>query len=114
MGKRKPNNAYLAKLQARKEYESRYRWFVSQRFLEDCMTIAVNRVFHRKGAIIVELLQEFREIYADFAVILTEDGKDDEEMWYTKEKMDRELRDILGDNFIPWDRRYDPYDGGVT
>ena len=111
MAKRKPNNAYLAKLQAQKAYENRLRWSISQRFLEDCMIIAVNRVFQRKGKIIVELLQEFREIYADFAVILTKDGEDDEEMWYTKEKMDRELRYILEDDFVPWDVRYD-FSGG--
>lgn len=111
MGKRKPNNAYLAKLQAKKEYENRLHWSISQRFLEDCMVIAVNRVFQRKGGIIAELLQEFREIYAEFAVILTEDGEDDEELWYTKEKMDRELRYILEEYFIPWDERYD-FTGG--
>ena len=108
MAKRKKNNAYLAKLQAKKEFEHRLRWFISQRFFEDCMVIAINRVFKRKGSIIAEVLAEFREIYAELAVLLTEDGEVDEELWYTKEKVDRELREILGEeNFKPWDERYD-------
>lgn len=108
MAKRKKNNEWLAKQQAKKLHENRIRWFISQTFLEDCMIIAINRVFHRKGGIIMELLREFHEIYAEMAVILIDDGEHDEEMWYTKEKMDRELRDIMGEeNFVPWDVRYD-------
>jgi len=108
MGKRKPNNEWLAKQQAKKEYENRLRWFISKQFLEDCMMIAINRVFHRKGAIMAEVRKEYQDIYDELAVLLFEDGEDDEELWYTKAKVDKELLEIMGEeNFKPWDERYD-------
>lgn len=107
MGKRKPNNQWLAQQQAKKEYENRLRWFISKQFLEDCMMIAINRVFHRKGAIMEEVRKEYQKIYDELAWMLFVDGEDDEDFWYTKEKVDRQLREIMGDNFKPWDERYD-------
>ena len=108
MGKRKPNNIWLAKQQAKKEYENRLRWFISKQFLEDCMIIAINRVFHRKGAIMEEVRKEYQNIYDELAWMLFVDGEDDEELWYTQEKVDKQLREIMGEeNFKPWAVRYD-------
>ena len=35
-----------------------------------------------------------------------DDAKDDKSIEYTKDKLDRKLKQIMGDNFKPWDERY--------
>lgn len=37
-----------------------------------------------------------------------EDSKDDEQIVYTQEKLDRALRSACGDNILPFDERYAP------
>lgn len=40
------------------------------------------------------------------AHLMLEDYKDDREMSHTKEDIDRRLKQIVGDNFVPWEERY--------
>ena len=44
----------------------------------------------------------------DCAKMCVEDGSDDPEIVYTKEKVDRALRAACGDGILPFDKRYAP------
>ena len=108
MGKRKPNNEWLAKKQAEKAAEQAARTHVDVQLAKDAAVFAANRVFKRKGSIIVEFLSEFNKLYPELSMMIYKDAHDDEEMWYAKEKIDTQLKDIVGEeNFQPWDVRYD-------
>lgn len=50
----------------------------------------------------------FRETFLEYAKMCVEDGSDDPEIIYTKEKVDRALRAACGDGILPFDKRYAP------
>lgn len=106
--RRKKNPDYLAKLQAKKAAEQAARTFVDTQMALDAAVIAANNTFHRKGEIIIEFVNEFNKVYHEMSLILMEDAKSDEELSYTKEKVDAKLKYIFGEgNVLPWNERYD-------
>jgi hypothetical protein len=108
MSKRKPNNAWLAKKQAEKAAEQAARSHVDIQMALDSAVIAANNTFHRKGDIMLEFVEEFNKVFKEISLMLIDDAKDDEELWYSKSKIDSKLNDIFGEeNVAPWDVRYD-------
>ena len=80
---------------------------VDVQFALDAAVIAANKTFHRKGDIIIEFIKNFNEEYQKNAVMLIDDSKDDEEIWYFKAKIDGKLKDIVGEQYFqPWEERY--------
>lgn len=57
---------------------------------------------------LMEALEAFRETFRSFAQLCVEDADGDQEIAYTKESIDRELRRIMGEGFRPWEERYPP------
>lgn len=100
------NNAYLARQQAiQKAVLSFHRKF-TMHWCEDAAILAANEVFHRRGEILVEFRNAFIKYVELISNMARTDVKDDKEMVYTKEKIDAELRELLGDAFVPWDERH--------
>ena len=52
--------------------------------------------------------EAFRKTFIEFAQMCVDDGRDDADIVYTKEKMDRMLRAACGDDILPFDERYAP------
>lgn len=50
----------------------------------------------------------FRQTFMDYARMCVDDGESDDEIWYTKEKVDRALRRACGEDILPFDERYSP------
>ena len=50
----------------------------------------------------------FRQTFMDYARMCVEDGASDDEIWYTKEKVDRALRRACGEEILSFDERYAP------
>ena len=99
-------NAYLAKLQAQKAAEiSRHRNFTIQ-FCADAAILAANEVFQRKGKKVVEFYEAFVKYSHEIASMTLSDAKDDKELAYTKGTLDTRLKEILGEDFQPWEERY--------
>lgn len=100
-------NAFLRRISAQHEADLRFtRQFALQWGL-DAAIIAANRVFHRRGDKLVEFATVLNEIIQEIATITVDDAKGDKSIVYTKDKVDKNLREILGDeNFTPWDERY--------
>ena len=57
-----------------------------------------------------EQFEAFRESYANVAnenaVELLEDSKDDKDLWYSKDKKERELKEYLGSLYVPQEERF--------
>lgn len=51
--------------------------------------------------------QAFMNTFLEYARMCVDDGSDDPEIVYTKEKVDRALRAACGDDIKPWAERYD-------
>ena len=98
-------NAYAKKLaQERFAREYAIRKYTRQQML-DFVTIALGRMGW--GA---KRLKEFEkmvsDVYIEYADEFVADMKDDNECWYTKECIDRELERYCGENFVPYEKRY--------
>ena len=52
--------------------------------------------------------EAFRKTFVEFAQMCVDDVRDDADIVYTKEKMDRMLRTACGDDILPFDERYAP------
>lgn len=57
-----------------------------------------------------EQFEAFRESYANVAnenaVELLEDSKDDKDLWYSKDKKERDLKEYLGSLYVPQEERF--------
>jgi len=73
----------------------------------DMACIALHESFGFGAERLEVFVDEFHDVFVDYAETCVEDAKDDEEIWYTKEKVDGALRAALGDKLIPFDERYD-------
>lgn len=52
--------------------------------------------------------EAFRKTFLEYAQMCVDDGRDDPDIDYTKEKMDRALRAACGERILPFDERYAP------
>lgn len=50
----------------------------------------------------------FRKTFLEYAEMCVKDGADDDQIWFTKEKVDRALRRACGENILSFDERYAP------
>lgn len=105
---KKPNNAWLAQQQAKKDAEIRWHRAFAMQWAWDAAIIAAHTVFHRKGEKMVEFAKELERQTYEIAQMTLDDSVHDKEIWYAKGKVDAKLKEILGEeNFAPWDERYD-------
>ena len=99
-------NAYLLKLRAEKAAELSYQRTFTTQWCADAAILAANEVFHRSGEKLVEFYNVFIRTAHEIAEMTLIDAQDDKELAYTKEKLDRQLEKLLGENFVPWEVRY--------
>ncbi len=104
-------NTYLQLVQARKLIAQlqqdiyHYKGFTMQQCLDMAM-LALNAEFNFGPTYNRRFEKRFREIFVDFADLCVEDGADDEELWFTKEKLDQMMRRAYGEDLLPFDERY--------
>lgn len=98
-------SGYLAKQQAyiaRREAEVRHHTYT---YTLDMVTIALGRLGWGE-----QRLRKFDEVLTqaskDYAEVILDDVKADNEMVYAKATLDRELQQYTGSLFVPYERRY--------
>ena len=101
-------NAYLLKLQAQKAAEMRHQRQFAIQWCADAAILAANEVFQRKGQKLVEFYNTFVKYAHEIAEMAIADAKDDRTLGYTKGKLDDRLKELLGDDFLPYEERYAP------
>lgn len=99
-------NDYLLKLQAQKAAEMRVQRLHTIAFCSDAAVLAANEVFQRKGKKLVEFLEAYVRYSHEIAEMTLEDAKGDKSLEYTKTRVDERLKDLLGEDFTPWDERH--------
>lgn len=73
----------------------------------DAMTLAIKEVFGAGPAKFAKLQDAFKDKWDEFVRLGKEDVKTDKEIWYTKDTIDRALKEALGEElFKPWEERY--------
>lgn len=107
------NNAYLARLQSKKNAEMSYTRKFTIQWCEDAAVLAANDVFQRRGDKIAEFRESFCQWAYKIASTTLEDARDDKSIDYTKGTIDKMLLDVLGEeHFVPWEKRYDVWSKG--
>lgn len=102
----KKQNPMLAKIEARHEQEkASMRTFTIQQCV-DMMMIAANEEYGLGADRLQRLEETFYEVFKEYARMTLEDAKDDRTIEFTKDKLDRKLRQIMGEHFVPWEERY--------
>lgn len=92
-----PMKVHLEKLSLTREIERQMMW--------DAVTIALNDEFGFGKERILKLLKAVEKRREDIARLFIGDTKD---MEYAKSVLDRRLKEICGDEFLPWEERYKP------
>lgn len=77
----------------------------SRTYMLDMVTLALGRMGFREAR-----FRKFDEALAavceDYGKLILYDAKDDKELWYSKDKIDEELKRYVGSLFVPFDERY--------
>jgi hypothetical protein len=118
------NNPMLAKIEAKyqREYEAKLlqakldyelRLDIALQQSSDAALMAVDDVFD-VNAYSAEKFHKAHMAYMDeISHMAVVEDKDDPDMEWTKATVDRRLLQIVGEqNFVPWDERYLPTEGG--
>ena len=101
-------SAFLQRMEAKHRQDMRLQRLFTIQQCEDMMLITLGQDFGFGPKRAMEALDAFRETFRAFAQLCVEDADGDQEIAYTKESIDRELRRIMGEGFRPWEERYPP------
>lgn len=96
-------SGYLTRLQAQQAIRDMEQQRFTRQQCHDMAIIALHLEFGFGPERIARFDKKVLEVwnnYADMAVA------DEKQMVYTKEKIDRVLREACGPDFIPWEERY--------
>lgn len=104
MGK---TNAYLAKRDAMLLAGYQKQLDIAFQMGLDAATMAANKVLKMGKGRAAEFCEEYLKAIQEIAKLTIEDSKDDKELVYSRESIDRDIRSIVGEeNFDPWEVRY--------
>ena len=98
-------SAYLARIRKAQAYrDEEVRWS-TRVFMLDMVSLALGRMGKRET-----FFREFDRVLADvteeYGRDILEDAENDRELWYSKDVMDRELKQYTGALFVPYEERY--------
>ena len=104
-------NTWLARQQAAAEVKATARAEIQRRFAlqqaQDMAVIALNQAFGFGPERVKKFVEAFNGIFEMYADMAIEDAKDDADIEYTRVKLDEVLKEACGDNFTPWEERYE-------
>ena len=104
-------NTYLQLRAALQEVQKLQKelWYAKGFTMQQCLDIAMialNTEFGFGPVYQARFGRAFRDAFVEYAELCLDDGKDDADIVYTKEVLDRQLRKACGDDILPFDERY--------
>ena len=103
-------NDLLRRLEAKADlkyaalYQAKMR--MTLQLAQDAAMIAANEVLQMGPDRAPEFAAAMRDVVNEIADVVLKDQKDDEKFAYTRGMVDRRLKKICGENFVPWEERY--------
>ena len=73
---------------------------------QDAAMIAANEVLQMGPGRAPDFAAVMRDTVNEIAGVMLDDQKDDEKFAYTRGVVDRRLKKICGEHFVPWEERY--------
>lgn len=96
---------YAARLAYSAEaHDMRQREFARQ-FEADLWALTLGRMGWREKRF-GDLAQKLDAVHSEYCADILNDAKDDPEIWYTKERLEREIKQYVGKYYVPYDERY--------
>lgn len=100
-------NNMLASYEARLEARYQKKLDIAMQMGMDAGMIAANEVLSLGPSRAVAFHSAYIKAINEISRLLTKDGKDDPDLVYSTDVVDRRLKKIVGtENFTPWDERY--------
>lgn len=100
-------NAMLAKLQAKMEEDHRIKREIALQMSLDAAFFAANEVFQMGPGRVKAFFDAYTKYFREINMLMSEDGKVDDELVYSTEVIDRRLKPIVGPKYFqPWIVRY--------
>lgn len=98
-------NSFIDRLARERDADIAVNRRLARTYMLDMVTVALGRMGFRETR-----FKKFDEALTaaceDYGKLMLDDAKDDKEMWYSKDKLDEELKRYVGGLFIPYDERY--------
>lgn len=120
MTKRKLNHApqkgltYAQRQQINRRAEASFHRRFAIQFCMDGVAIGLNEHLGLEGKELVDCMATIGDWIMKIAGLTVEDAKDDKQIVYTKDQVDKRLMEILPpENFAPWDERMNEAIKGV-
>ena len=85
-------------------YQAKMR--MTLQLAQDAAMIAANEVLQMGPGRAPDFASKMREVVNEIADVMLADQKDDEKFAYTRGVVDRRLKKICGEHFVPWEERY--------
>ena len=101
----KKRSPYAMALQLQREKRDEDVRHHARLFQMDMVTIALGRMGWRESKF-REFDRVLDQVAEEFCTEILEDSKNDTDLWYSKEVLDRELKQYVGKMFVPYDERY--------
>lgn len=99
------NPALRAVVERRREDKRKQR--IALQMAEDAAMIAAQVIFGMGPKRAADFHAAYTKTANEIAKLIVEDAKADEMLEYTKDTVDKRIRQIVGpENFRPWDERY--------
>lgn len=99
------NNSYLARQQAYMERRVRSERHLARVFELDLVTIALGRMGWREKKF-KQFDEMMYQVSLEYCKDIIEDSRMDKDIWYSKDILDREIKQYVGELFVPYDERY--------
>lgn len=98
-------SAFIARIQkAQEKRDEEVRWS-TRVFMLDMVTLTLGRMGFREAKF-REFDRILDEVTEEYGKDILEDAENDKELWYSKDVMDRELKQYTGSMFAPYEKRY--------
>ena len=115
-------NSFLVKVNERIKEESRIAQYCNERQCLDALIVSVNEEFGFGKERISRLIDAYIKSRKEIADMFLDDRhiNGDKDLNYSKEKMDRTLKQIMGNDYPDFEKRYHfnmnfaMYEGGLT
>lgn len=98
-------SAYLARIQKAQAYRDEEVRHSTRVFMLDMVTLTLGRMGKRE-TFFREFDRILGEVTEEYGKDILEDAANDPDLWYTKDVMDRELKQYTGSMFAPYEKRY--------
>lgn len=98
-------NSFIDRLAREREADIAANRRLARTYMLDMVTIALGRMGFREAR-----FKKFDEALSaaceDYGKLIIDDASTDKELWYSKDKLDEELKRYVGGLFVPYDERY--------